>query len=207
MTNADTEARAKYYSVNSTPSTVFNGQRPLPPGGGAMTASEGLYKKYMEVINPILENSSDTKLRLTANKVGNKIDIKAEVSGVKEPDDKKRLRLVLVEESIRYVGSNRLRFHHHVVRALPGGVAGFALKEANSQHSASVNLEELRAQLVKYLDTYAKENRPFPYADRPLDLKHLKVVGLIQNDETKEIVQVVEVDVSGEATTRLDAQK
>lgn len=206
MTNADTEGRAKFYNVNSTPSTLFNGKA-AAGGGGGMANSESKFKQYEAVINKGLESTSEAKLQLTANKVGNKIDIKAEVSGIKDPDEKKRLRLVLVEESIRYVGGNKLRFHHHVVRALPGGVEGFALKEANSQHAASVNLDELRAQLIKYLDNYAKEMQPFPYADRPLDFKHLKVVGLIQNDETKEIVQVVEVDVSGEATTRLDTHK
>jgi hypothetical protein len=207
MTNADTEARAKYYAIGGTPSTVFNGKSPLRPGGGGMLASESLYKRYRDVINPILENTSDTKLNVTAHRVGNKIDIKAEVSGLKDPDEKKRLRLVLVEETIHYVGGNKLRFHHHVVRALPGGVEGFALKDANSQHSATVDLDELRAKLIKYLDTYAKDERAFPYPERPLDLKHLKVVGLIQNDETKDIVQVMEVDVGGEATTRLDIQK
>jgi hypothetical protein len=206
MTNEDTLARAKFYSVNSTPNTIFNGKA-AAGGGGGMANSETKFKQYQDIINKGLENTSDAKLQLTANKVGNKIDIKAEVSGVKDPDDKKRLRLVLVEESIRYVGGNKLRFHHHVVRALPGGADGFALKDANSQHSASVNLDELRAQIVKYLDTYAKETRPFPYPERPLDLKHLKVVGLIQNDETKEIVQVVQVDVGGEQTTSLESHK
>jgi len=27
------------------------------------------------------------------------------------------------QENVRYTGSNRLRFHHHVVRALPGTLA------------------------------------------------------------------------------------
>jgi hypothetical protein len=141
--------------------------------------------------------------------MGNKIDIKAEVSGLKDPSEQKRLRLVLVEETIRYVGGNKLRFHHHVVRAMPGGVEGFALKAQNSQHSASVNLDELRAQLIKYLDNYAQETRPFPYPDRPLDFKHLKVVGLVQDDESKEILEVLQVDVTGDltTTTRLGAAK
>jgi hypothetical protein len=204
MTNEDTLARAKFYSISGTPSTVFNGKTPLRPNGGGMADSVDRYAEYRDVINPILDNTSDTKLKVTAHRVGNKIDIKAEVSGLKDPDEKKRLRLVLVEETIHYVGSNKLRFHHHVVRALPGGVEGFALKEANSQHSATVNLDELRAKLIKYLDTYAKEERAFPDSDRPLDLKHLKVVGLVQNDATKEIVQVMEIDVGEEATTRLD---
>jgi hypothetical protein len=201
MTNADTEARAKYYSINSTPSTRFNGKSPLQPGGGGMAQSEGLYGRYRKVINPILDESADTKLMVKAARVGDKIDIKADVSGVKDPGEKKRLRFVLVEETIRYVGGNKLRFHHHVVRDLPGGVKGLALNEANSQHSVTVNLDDLKKKLVKYLDNFA-ETRPFPYTERPLDFKHLKVVALVQDDETKEILQVTQVDVDGELTTK-----
>jgi protein-disulfide isomerase len=206
LVNADTEARAKYYNVNSTPSTVFNGKTPLRPGGGGMAASKTMYNQYCKVINPILEENTDAKLMVTATRLGNKIDIKAEVNGLKDPGEKKRLRLVLVEETIRYVGGNKLRFHHHVVRDMPGGVEGFALKEPNSQHSASVNLDELRQKQIKYLDSYA-ETRPFPYPDRPLDYKHLKVIGLVQDDTTKEISEVVQVDIGGEVTTRLSSEK
>jgi hypothetical protein len=201
MTNAETEARAKYYSINSTPSTRFNGKSPLQPGGGGMAQSESMYGRYRKVIDPILEQTADTKLTLKATKVGDKIDIKADVADLKDPGEKKRLRFVLVEETIKYVGGNKLRFHHHVVRDLPGGVKGVALNEASSKHSVSVNLTDLKKNLVKYLDE-AAEKRPFPYADRPLDLKNLKVVAMVQDDETKEILQVVQVDVDGELTTK-----
>jgi hypothetical protein len=64
-----------------------------------------------------------------------------------------------------------------------------------------VNLDDLKKKLVKYLDNFA-ETRPFPYTERPLDFKHLKVVALVQDDETKEILQVTQVDVDGELTTK-----
>jgi hypothetical protein len=38
-------------------------------------------------------------------------------------------------------------------------------------------------------------------------LKHLKVIGLVQDDATKEILQVLQVDVGGEKTTRLGDHK
>ncbi len=203
MTNTDTQGRAAYYKINSTPSTRFNGKSPLQPGGGGMNASEGMYKRYVGVIKPALNGDSETKLTLSATQVDNKINIKAGVAGLKEPGEKKRLRLVLVEETIPYVGGNKLRFHHHVVRDLPGGVAGFELKEENSQHTASVNLDELRGKLNKYLDSYAKENDiEFASARPKLDFKHLKVVGLVQDDETKEILQVIQADIAGEMTTK-----
>ena len=207
LVNADTEARAEYYKVGGTPTAVFNGKKPPRLSGGYMEHSEEMYGKYRKVIDPILEENSEPKLLVTATQSGNKIDIKAEVSGLKEPGEKKRLRLVLTEETIQYAGGNKLRFHHHVVRAMPGGVEGFELKADKSQHSATVNLDELRVNLIKYLDGYAQQTQTFPYPERPLDLKHLKVVGLIQDDTSKEILNVLQVDISGEATTRLGTEK
>ena len=53
-----------------------------------------------------------------AMRTGDKIDIQLEVT--EGAGDDMKLRLLVVEESIRYVGGNQMRFHHHVVRAMPG---------------------------------------------------------------------------------------
>ena len=50
---------------------------------------------------------------------------------------------------------------------------------------------------MKYLDEYAKNERPFPYVVRPLEMKDLKVIALVQNDKTREIVQAVQIEVEG----------
>ena len=96
-------------------------------------------------------------------------------------------------------GNSALGFVHVATilpRGTPGGVDGLVLKEKNSQQSISVDLDELRQNLVKYLDTFAKEN-PFPYADRPLELKDLKVVAFVQDDATGEILQAAQIDLGG----------
>ena len=103
----------------------------------------------------------------------------------------------MVEDTVKYVGSNRIRFHHHVVRAMPGGAAGVAVKAGTMKHSATADVADIRKELVKYLDEYAKTERPFPYPARPLDLKDLKVIALVQNDKTREIVQAVQIEVEG----------
>jgi hypothetical protein len=212
LTNADTEARWKYYAdkfpqaIRGTPSTIFNG-KPQAGGGGGMANAEKKYGEYRGIIDPLLENETGAKLNVRANRAGNKIEIKAEVSELSDPGQDKKLRLVLVEEIIRYVGGNRLRFHHHVVRDLPGGPDGIVLKDKSSQHSVSVNLDELRAKLVKYLDDYPTRpgsRGPFPNPDRPLDFKDLRVVAIVQDDATREILQAVEIPIGGEATTKLD---
>jgi len=79
---------------------------------------------------------------------------------------------------------------------MPGGAAGFPLKEKAAKQSASVNLSELRQSLTTYLDEYGKAHA-FPNSRRPLDLKNLRVVAFIQDDQTKEVLQAAQVDVKG----------
>ncbi len=89
---------------------------------------------------------------------------------------------------------------------MPGGSAGFALKEANSKQTATVDQAELKKQLAAYLEEAYKKRpppdregmasrRPFPSDKQPLDLKNLKVVALVQDDKTGEILQAAEVDL------------
>jgi len=151
---------------------------------------------YRVVINPLLEKPARAQLKASATRQGDKIDIQAEVSDLEKPGDKVRLRFALVEEQVRYVGGNQVRFHHDVVRALPGGADGFPLKEKNAKQTASVNLAELRKNLSSYLDDFAKQ-RPFPNDRRPLELKKLRVVAFVQDDETKEVLQATQVEVKG----------
>ena len=106
-----------------------------------------------------------------------------------------------MEERIHYAGSNGIRFHHQVVRAMPGGVEGIALEEKTSRHAVAVDLEELRQKLSAYLEDYAKEH-PFADSDRPLELKNLHVVALVQNDDSGAILQARQVEVTGEPAAK-----
>lgn len=199
LTNADTEARMKYYAVRSAPSVFFSGKAPEPKtpaaSGGPMAGAEKKYAAYRDRIEPILETPAGATLKASAKRQGDKIDISADVSDLIKTGDDVRLRLLLVEEKIRYVGSNKIRFHHQVVRAMPGGVEGTALTQKNTKVRRSVDVAELRTQLTKYLDDYAAK-RPFPNANRPLDLGHLRVIALVQDDATKEILQATQVEVT-----------
>jgi hypothetical protein len=199
LTNRDTVARWEYYrkafpdAVRGTPTTAFSG-KPATGGGGARAAAEKKYGQYVEQIGTLLDQSTPVKVTGTATRSGDKLSINAKVDGA--AGDDLRLRLVVVEEEVRFSGGNGLRFHHHVVRAMPGGADGVAVKGAAFEHAAAVDLEAVRADTEKYLDEYAA-TRAFPRAGRPLDYKHLKVIALVQNDATKEVVQAVQLDVGG----------
>jgi RNA polymerase sigma factor (sigma-70 family) len=200
LTNADSEARWAYYGksfsgeARGVPTTLFNG-KPEAGGGGAMGKAEEKYKQYRQVIDPLLETNSGAKLSASAVKQDNKINIKVEVTDLKNPGGDVRLRLLLVEETIRYVGGNRVRFHHNVVRSMIGGVDGFALNDKDSKHTAAVDLDVLRKSLNGYLDDYNSNWRPFPNADRPLDFANLRLIALVQDDATREILQAALVEI------------
>src|SRR5690606_18436553 len=116
-------------------------------------------------------NRSGQKIVITATAQAASLDEGKEE--VKEP--RLRLRLVLTEESIRYVGGNRLRFHHHVVRGFPGGVDGKELVAGQVTVEETIDLTELKKDLAEYLKQYAKD-RPFPNPLPELQLKNLSVV-------------------------------
>lgn len=197
LTNPDTEARMEFYGddIPGTPTIFFNG-RPNPGDtGGGIGESEDRYQGFRKIIDNLLETPSTLKLKASAVRKGDKLEITAEASDVDKPGEQMRLRLALVEEQVKYTGGNNLRFHHRVVRAMPGGADGLAVKDKNTRQTVSLDLAQLRANLGKYLDNYAR-NRPFPNADRPMDLKKLSLVAFVQNDATKEVLQAIQVPIS-----------
>src|SRR4029077_8475534 len=111
--------------------------KPATGGGGGVAEAEMTYDLYRGLIDPPLEEPAGVKLTARAQRQGDRIDIHVEVADLADPNPKKKLRILLAEETIRYAGSNKIRFHHNVVRAFPGGVAGQALTEAASRHKAS----------------------------------------------------------------------
>jgi hypothetical protein len=199
MTNKDTIARWDYYrelhpgKVGGTPTTLFNGVV-MPGGGGPMANAEKKYGQYSEKINELLEESTSIKLTGKATRSGDKVDIAVEYAGV-PTDGEAKLRLLLVEDTVKYVGGNKLRFHHSVVRAMPGGAAGKELTVKAGKQAASVDVSQVRAELTKYLDDFAANERPFPTAARPLEMAKLQVIALVQDDKTGEVLHAARFDV------------
>jgi hypothetical protein len=196
LSNADTEARQRYYDdeVDQTPIILFNGKLAAGKGGGSSEAAHDKYEDYMAAIDPLLDKESKVKLKTAAVNKGGKIEITANVSDIDKPSDNVRLRFALVEEEIKYQGGNKLPTHHHVVRALPGGANGFALKDKTSKQAVTVDLGELRKQLTTYLDDFSKKEE-IKWKAKPLDLTKLRVIAFVQNDATKEVLQADEVEV------------
>src|SRR5207253_3048679 len=145
LTNPDTTARLDYYGdeVEGMPTFLLNGKAGKG-GGGSLSDSQDVYQQYRKAIEALLDKPAQAALEVSAVHKGKKIEISAEAANVENPGENVRLRLALIEEHARYVGSNGIRLHHHIVRAMPGGDRGFALKEKTTRHSASMDLGQLR---------------------------------------------------------------
>jgi hypothetical protein len=204
LTNRDTLGRAEYYDVHSTPSTLFDGKSQAG-GGGGMEAARQKYNQYVDILDAMLEKATDVKVAGTFGRAGDRLTANVTVTGA-DPSAELKLRLVVVEETIKYVGSNQIRFHHEVVRAMIGGPAGVAVNDKAFKHSAAADIDEIKKGLTGYLDEFAATTK-FPSKKRPMDLGHLKVFALVQNDKTKEIVQAVPLDAVGGKTSVAVDQK
>ena len=88
--------------------------------------------------------------------------------------------------------------HHLVVRALPGGPVGIPVKDKMGKATVTVDLDELRKKLGKYLEDFTKEAGPFPGKMPSLDLKNLHLVAFLQDEKTREVLQAVQVDIKPE---------
>jgi hypothetical protein len=217
LTNKDTVARQEYYGdeIGGTPTALFNG-RARAGGGGPMQASQEKFREFQAVVDPSLESNRDAKIDLSATRAGDLIEIKASVTltgkalsnltekekdqtkdatgGSIEAGSKLRLRLVLVEDSIRYVGKNHLRFHHHVVRAMPGGPEGKILDSGSGKVTVKLNLADLKREIEDYLSDRAKI-RPFPGLLPDVALNDLSVVAFVQDDADKRVLDAVTVSL------------
>jgi hypothetical protein len=194
LTSPDGEERSKYYGddVGGTPATFFSGKA-IAGGGGPARAAEAKYKEYSTAIDPLLEKPAGVKIQLTANRDGGKLVISAKATDLAKPG-RVSLRLALAEERVRYPGGNGVRYHHCVVRALPGGVKGVPVTSQGGEQNVTVDLDQLRGQLNSYLDKYSAENG-HRFGDRPLALKGLRVVAFVQDDTTKEVLHAVQATV------------
>ena len=202
LTNADTVARMAYYSklnkddFGGTPSVAFNG-KPAAGGGGGMANAEKKYDEFTKVLSKALEETTPVSVRGAIKRTGDELSVTVELTGTKDLEEDAVLRLVLVEDTVKYVGGNGLRFHHHVVRSLLGTAKGVKVADLkDGKYTTTQNLSGLRSDLTKYLDDFAEKGRAFPYPERPLDLKGLKVVALVQDDATGEVVQAAQFDAA-----------
>ncbi len=205
LVSKDGASRFDFYAKKDddkgTPMLVIAGTADKSGGGSQAKQAKLKYQGYREQIEPLLEKPASVKLSASVTLKGSELTIKGVVNELAKPGDKVSLRFALAEERVRFTGGNGIRYHHAVVRAMPGGVKGFPLPKASAEQTVTVNLDEVRAANNKELDTLVaalkKQDADFSFTSRPQALRNLKLVAFVQNDETNEVLQAVQVDVEG----------
>ena len=192
LTNLDGELRSALYRVEGTPTFIVNGKNG-PEIGGSAKEGEEAYKEMIDAIAKVLLGEAKAGLDLAVQRAGDKIETTVTITGLNSTKPA-RLILLLVEDVVRYPGSNGQRLHHHVVRAEVADVEAKLPKGAAVLQKFSVSVSDVRTKLAAYLLRVNLDD-PFLDDERPLDLKRLKIVALIQEKESKEILHAVQVDV------------
>ena len=168
LTSPESMERVKYYGdqIESPPTLFISGKLGADTGGPA-AASEKYYKRVRDALGDAVEKPAGVKLALAVTK-GEKggFSAKATVTDLDTPGEKVMLRFVLAEERVRFTGGNGIRYHHMVVRAMPGGAKGVPLPKKTHEQTVTIDPDAVRAALTKYLDDFAK-NAPFPRPTAP----------------------------------------
>lgn len=205
LANDDAEARWQYYAekyprhTEVIPLCLVSG-RPKAPGGGTLSQTKAKVNEYIQAVNPMVNEITPVEMSASAKRVDEKVEIEIKVEGV--PADsrerKMRLRVALVEDSVLYPGGNGVRYHRHVVRAMPGGAEGKLLIQDSDTWRQSVDMNELKVRLAKAIDKTAANGSPFPTPYRPMELTKLKIIGWVQSDNDRAIWQAIQADVKPE---------
>lgn len=196
MMNQATEARREFYQVRLAPYPLINGVH-LPKTGGGRGKIQESFTLVKTAIDAALETPSEAQIKVDVMQQGPKVRVKLAVEKIHSASADLRLHLVLAENEVRYMGSNGVRFHPMVVRAMAGDRAeGWAVKAgqtATFEHT--FDLQKLSAVAKAYLDDYELNGRTFnPTFDQK---KHeiawngLSLVAFVQDQQTKQVLQAV----------------
>jgi thiol-disulfide isomerase/thioredoxin len=208
MTNPDTQARAKSYSVSGVPTYVIDGNKTV--GGGSRENTKNKFESIQKEIEKDLETPAEARIKVDASLAGDTVKVAANVSGVTSESQDLKVQILLVEKELRYTGENGIRFHPMVVRAIGGEKAGgYPLAESSHEGSfdASFELAAVSAALEKHLDEYeagGHRGRSFKFTEKKYQINRgdLAVVVFVQDDKTKHVLQAAYVDLGGPAGTR-----
>jgi hypothetical protein len=206
LASRESMERLNYYMPKDddkgTPAIFFSGKQDETGGGGRdPKVIRQKYQAYRAIVEQIIEKPVSVKLTAAVTRKGDEFVIKANADDLEKPGEKVTLRFAVAEERIRYEGGNGIRYHHHVVRAMPGGVKGFPLTKKANEQSVTIKVEDLRKAQNAYLDEITKDFKTqapdFTFEERPVSFRNLRVVAFVQNDETKEVLQAVQVELEG----------
>lgn len=197
MTNRDTEERAKFYNVNSTPTSIIEGKESISAGGPKVVA-KSRFKVFSTTIEKYLKKNPDATINLISKKKKNKIAINCTASTKRDSIKDLRLFVVLAEERVHYQGYNTVSEHRFVVRKILPKSTGLSFGTQNKiEYNDTIDLTVLEDTLKNYLESFEKKanRKVFKEKKYKINENNLYLVAFIQDENSKEILQAKVVQV------------
>ncbi len=187
--NPATKKRQDYYAVNSTPTTLIDGNKKV--GGGTKAMAAGKFKEYSDEINAKINEAPQVVLKAAGIRAGDIVKIDYSFDKV-IPNAEYHIALVQKEE--KYRGSNGIVFHKLVVRDFATIDPAAAAKQVSFDLAA--NEKATDQYLTEFEKTYDRIPN-FRFAERhfKIDRTHLAFVFFAQDKETKKVLNAFASDV------------
>ena len=176
LTNHASSARAAFYGVRSTPTTLFDGVS-QHGGGGDRSRGEMKFEQYSEAVVSRMYAVPEVKLSVAAALEGDEVQITfradKEIAGAE-------FYLALVQDEARYAGSNGIVFHKLVVRE-------FMTVDPKSQ-TVKLSIPKAEEAAALHIAQYEKDRgHTFPEKLHRIDRSQLHVVFFAQNPQSKAV--------------------
>ena len=188
-------ARLAYYRGRNFPAAYMDG-RLLTGTNGLLADTSRVHERLVRETVRRLEIGSGWSVELEARRTGDSIQVTAKAQSDKLAEGEYRLRLMLVEERIPMPTSScGIRVQEMVMRWQIAGADGVAPKDGKFAVTETVALPDVRKLLIDDLARFERlQGMNFP--DKPLDLKSLSVVAVVQDETTHEVLQAKLVPVT-----------
>lgn len=216
LSNHSSEARQKYYQVNSAPTVYLDGAHMEIDADPrtvdlAVSKAQQVHASLTGAIRERLEIPPSGRLRIRAERLQDSVKANVTVEKPMNPGGGVTLHIALVEEEVSYSGENGLRFHPMVVRNLarPDTDSGYGFAVEGSKVRSfeyTFDLSRITAENLRYYDEYPVERRQelsarldkdtlamlnftFREQKHQMNPRALAVVAFLQDNANKAILQ------------------
>lgn len=205
LANPSGLARFASYHGGGVPAAFIDGAASITDGGGKATEAAGIYRSGLQpAIERAMAAPAGARIALRATRNGDIIQATVSVDQVAKTTAPVTLQIALVEERVRYSGSNGIRFHPMVVRKLIGDGAGVRVTPGGRTTTDQVfDVAAIRRELKTYLDDFEANNTTFgktTFAEKryDVDATNLRVVAFVEvnDDHGRRVLQAAVAAVS-----------
>ena len=187
--------RLAYYRGRTIPSVYLDGRR-LAGTDGLLADTTRVHRQLVRQTIKRLAQPTDWSLTLAAKRTGSSIQVTASAKSETPASGEYRLRMLLVEERIPMPEARcGIRVQEMVVRWQIDGGDGAVPKDGKFAVTETVSIVDIRKRLTEDLARFERlQGMNFP--EKPLEMKSLFVIALVQDETTREVLQAKLVPVT-----------